>query len=106
MIARYCVFGDDQDPDHVGQRRAFHGVTIVNVGSVDFAPYITLLLSSVNGCRLLDRLMVVTDRDPDPELPKKRRRKRGRENNQRMKANSLPEKMKLRATTAPRTGPE
>ncbi|WUS96948.1 AAA family ATPase [Streptomyces sp. NBC_00708] len=77
VIARYCVFGDDQDPDHVGQRRAFHGVTIVNVGSVDFAPYITLLLSSVNGCRLLDRLTVVTDRDPDPELPKKKKKEEG-----------------------------
>lgn len=75
VIARHCVFGDDDDPAQVKQRRAFHGVTIINVGSVDFAPYITLLLSDVNGCRLLDHLMVVTDRDPDPELPKKKKKK-------------------------------
>ncbi|MDX3695976.1 AAA family ATPase [Streptomyces europaeiscabiei] len=77
VIARRCVFGDDKNVDHVKQRRAFHGVTIVNVGSVDFAPYISLLLSSVNGCRLLDRLTVVTDRDPDPELPKKKKKEDG-----------------------------
>ncbi|MCF6523044.1 AAA family ATPase [Streptomyces sp. JJ36] len=71
VVARYCVFSDGKNGDHVKQHRAFHGVTIVNVGSVDFAPYITLLLSSVNECRLLDKLTVVTDRDPDPELPKK-----------------------------------
>lgn len=65
VIARHCVFGDDNDPTQVKQRRAFHGVTIINVGSVDFAPYITLLLSEVNGCRLLDQLTVVTDKDPD-----------------------------------------
>ncbi|MER6284439.1 ATP-dependent nuclease [Streptomyces sviceus] len=72
VIARHCVFkGDDQ----AKQRRDFHGVTIINVGSVDFAPYITLLLSEINGCRLLDQLTVVTDRDPDPELPKKTKEK-------------------------------
>jgi putative ATP-dependent endonuclease of OLD family len=72
VIARHCVFkGEDQ----AKQRRDFHGVTIINVGSVDFAPYITLLLSTVNGCRMLDQLIVVTDRDPDPELPKKTKKK-------------------------------
>ncbi|MEV0254692.1 AAA family ATPase [Streptomyces sp. NPDC050732] len=69
VIARHCLFNGD---DQAKQRRDFHGATIINVGSVDFAPYITLLLSEVNGCRLLDRLTVITDRDPDPELPKKK----------------------------------
>ncbi|MEU5382017.1 AAA family ATPase [Streptomyces sp. NPDC005968] len=72
VIARHSLFQND---DQAKQRRDFHGVTIINVGSVDFAPYITLLLSEVNGCRLLDRLTVVTDRDPDPELPKKDKKK-------------------------------
>ncbi|MFE9240497.1 putative ATP-dependent endonuclease of OLD family [Streptomyces griseus] len=72
VIARQCLFNGD---DQAKQRRDFHGVTIINVGSVDFAPYITLLLSEVNGCRLLDRLTVITDRDPDPELPKKEKNK-------------------------------
>ncbi|WP_405861079.1 AAA family ATPase [Streptomyces sp. NBC_01515] len=71
VIARHCVFGDDNDPEQVKSRRKFHGVTIINVGSVDFAPYITLLLSEVNGCRLLDRLTVVTDRDP--KVPKEKK---------------------------------
>ncbi|MFD7677054.1 ATP-dependent endonuclease [Streptomyces sp. NPDC060187] len=67
VIARHCVFrGEDQ----AKQRRDFHGVTIINVGSVDFAPYITLLLSEVNGCRLLDKLTVITDGDPD--IPKEK----------------------------------
>ncbi|WP_344408994.1 ATP-dependent nuclease [Streptomyces viridochromogenes] len=68
VIARYCVFkGEDQ----AKQRRDFHGVTIINVGSVDFVPYVTLLLSTVNGCRLLDKLTVITDGDPD--IPKEQK---------------------------------
>ncbi|MFE3519394.1 ATP-dependent endonuclease [Streptomyces sp. NPDC059166] len=74
VIARHCLFNGG---DQAKQRRDFHGVTIINVGSVDFAPYITLLLSEVNGCRLLDRLTVITDRDPDPELPKKKKSEDG-----------------------------
>lgn len=72
VIARHCVFGDDDDSGQVKQRRAFHGVTIINVGSVDFTPYITLLLSTVNGCRLLERLTVITDADPDVPKEKKK----------------------------------
>ncbi|MDA1363065.1 AAA family ATPase [Glycomyces luteolus] len=69
VIARHSVFKDSEE-----QRRAFRGVTIVNVGSVDFKPYITLLLSEVDGCRLLDQLVVITD--ADPLLPKEERRKK------------------------------
>ncbi|MFC8493005.1 ATP-dependent endonuclease [Streptomyces sp. NPDC057235] len=68
VIARYCVFGSEEERK---QRREFQSVTIINVGSVDFAPYITLLLSNVNGCRLLDKLTVITDRDPD--IPKEKK---------------------------------
>ncbi|MFG2351806.1 ATP-dependent nuclease [Streptomyces phaeochromogenes] len=72
VIARHCVFGEE---DQAKQRRDFHGVTIINVGSVDFAPYITLLLSEVNGCRLLDKLTVITDGDPD--IPKEKEAQEG-----------------------------
>ncbi|SFO06593.1 AAA ATPase domain-containing protein [Streptomyces sp. cf124] len=72
VIARHCVFGGE---DQAKQRRDFHGVTIINVGSVDFAPYITLLLSKVNGCRLLDKLTVITDGDPD--IPKEKKAEDG-----------------------------
>jgi putative ATP-dependent endonuclease of OLD family len=68
VIARHCVFGGE---GQAKQRRDFHSVTIINVGSVDFAPYITLLLSEVNGCRLLDKLTVITDGDPDIPEEKK-----------------------------------
>ncbi len=46
------------------RRRQFHAVTIVNVGSVDFEPYIRLLLGPVGGLRAVDHLVVITDRDP------------------------------------------
>ena len=67
VIAKHCLFkGDDREAQH--KRRAFQAVSVVNVGSVDFTPYIKLLLGEVNGCRLLDQLVIVTD--ADPELPK------------------------------------
>ncbi len=37
---------------------------MINVGSVDFSPYIRLLLTSVGGARLADQLIVITDGDP------------------------------------------
>ncbi|MQL61900.1 AAA family ATPase [Streptomyces vinaceus] len=76
VIARHCVFGGE---DQAKQRRDFHGVTIINVGSVDFAPYITLLLSEVNDCRLLDKLTVITDGDPD--IPKEKKAEDGETEN-------------------------
>jgi len=59
VLARKLVFA------HLAaKRREFHAVTIVNVGSVDFEPYIKLLLGTVDGLRVLERLVVITDRDP------------------------------------------
>lgn len=60
VFARHRVLKDRSDA-----LRAFRGVTLINVGSVDFAPYVKLLLSSVGDVRLLDRLVVITDGDPD-----------------------------------------
>ncbi|MGI5122309.1 ATP-dependent nuclease [Marinactinospora thermotolerans] len=72
VIARHCVLDGAEQAE---QRRGFRAVTVVNVGSVDFAPYITLLLSTVNGCRLLDRLTIVTDRDP--KIPEEKKTANG-----------------------------
>lgn len=44
--------------------RDFRGVTVINVGSVDFKPYIRLLLTPIAGCTMLEHLVVITDGDP------------------------------------------
>jgi putative ATP-dependent endonuclease of OLD family len=62
VLARHCVFKDDR----VG-RRAFHAVTIITVGSVDFSPYVKLLLTPVDGLTAVDHLVVITDTDPPIE---------------------------------------
>jgi putative ATP-dependent endonuclease of OLD family len=62
-LARYAVFAGDEEADLRG-RRAFRGTSVINVGSVDFSPYIRLLLTSVGGARLVDQLAVITDGDP------------------------------------------
>ncbi|MCB9820307.1 AAA family ATPase [Candidatus Nomurabacteria bacterium] len=70
-IARTCVFAGD-DPAAAKARRRLRGVSTINIGSVDFAPYLKLLLSPVDGHRLVDSVLVVTDADPgiagDPEV--------------------------------------
>ncbi|WP_157753374.1 ATP-dependent nuclease [Gordonia sp. 1D] len=64
VLASKLVLGDDQI-------RRFRGVAIINVGSVDFKPYVKLLLAKVrSGARILDRLVVITD--GDPSLPEAR----------------------------------
>jgi putative ATP-dependent endonuclease of OLD family len=60
VLARTLVFRGDR-----ARQREFHAVTIVNVGSVDFEPYIRLLLGPVNGLTVVDSLVVITDGDPD-----------------------------------------
>ncbi|MGH3721112.1 MAG: ATP-dependent nuclease [Pseudonocardiaceae bacterium] len=47
------------------ERQAFRAISIISVGSVDFAPYIKLLVVPIGGVQLLDRLVVITDGDPD-----------------------------------------
>ncbi|GGO78937.1 ATP-dependent nuclease [Nonomuraea cavernae] len=63
VLARHLIFGSD-DPNSFEHRRQWRGVTIIAVGSVDFWPYIQLLLGGVDGNRILDRLVVITDADP------------------------------------------
>jgi len=60
VLARKLVFAGDAE-----KRRQFHAVTIVNIGSVDFEPYIRLLLAAVDGLTMVDSLVVITDADPD-----------------------------------------
>lgn len=67
-LAYHSVFGDDSDQARKS-RRMFRGASIISVGSVDFAPYIKLLLSKVGEHRLADLLIVITD--GDPPVPKK-----------------------------------
>jgi putative ATP-dependent endonuclease of the OLD family len=59
VLARRLVFAGDAE-----NRRRFHAVTIVNVGSVDFEPYLRLLLGAVDGLRMVDSLVIITDADP------------------------------------------
>jgi putative ATP-dependent endonuclease of the OLD family len=62
VLARSCVF---PGPGNLAKRRRFNAVTIINVGSVDFAPYIRLLLTAIDGISVMDHLVVITDTDPE-----------------------------------------
>jgi putative ATP-dependent endonuclease of the OLD family len=61
-LAQHCVLKDRQDAPRL--IRAFRAASIINIGSVDFMPYLRLLLTSVNGVRLVDRVIAITDADP------------------------------------------
>lgn len=65
VIGRHCVFPGN-DSASAKARRRLRGVSIISIGSVDFKPYLKLLLTAVNGHRLVDELLVVTDADPAP----------------------------------------
>jgi putative ATP-dependent endonuclease of OLD family len=75
VLARRCVF-TGSSPSEQQNRRTFRGVTVINVGSVDFKPYIKLLLHEVNGSRLADRLIVITDADPELTAEEKKTKKK------------------------------
>lgn len=66
IVGRRAFPGDDDESRQ--HRRNVSGLTIINVGSVDFAPYIRLLLTAHEDVSILDRLVVITD--GDPALPK------------------------------------
>lgn len=67
-IARHCVFVGN-DAAAARARRRLRGASTINIGSVDFSPYMKLLLTPVKGQRLVDALLVVTDADPDVANP-------------------------------------
>ncbi|WJJ14519.1 AAA family ATPase (plasmid) [Prescottella equi] len=76
VLAQRCVF-QGSDPSSSRHRRMFRGVSVINVGSVDFKPYVKLLLYKINGQRLVDRLILITDGDPEltPEEKKPTKKK-------------------------------
>jgi putative ATP-dependent endonuclease of OLD family len=49
--------------DHPDQLRLFRSTVFVPIDGVDFSPYATLLLTSVNGARIADRVVILTDGD-------------------------------------------
>lgn len=64
--------------EHPDQLRLFRSTVFVPIDGVDFSPYATLLLTSVNGARIADRVVILTDgdkvtgdddEDEDEELP-------------------------------------
>jgi putative ATP-dependent endonuclease of OLD family len=63
VLAQHCVLaGETFEAEE--RRRRFKAATIIPVGSVDFEPYIRLLLTLDGRVSIADRLVVVTDRDP------------------------------------------
>jgi putative ATP-dependent endonuclease of OLD family len=62
VLGRRLFAGDD--PASIEKRRALSALTIVNIGSVDFEPYVRLLLSKYEDLPILDRLVIITDADP------------------------------------------
>ncbi|EFC82580.1 ATP-dependent endonuclease [Parafrankia sp. EUN1f] len=89
-LAKHCVLvpklrGDETEEQREKEKQAakaawgrYRASSIINVGSVDFAPYVKLLLwSAGDGIRLVDRLAAITDRDPVlPEIIEEREAKR------------------------------
>jgi hypothetical protein len=45
----------------------FRGAVLIPIDGVDFGPYVEVLLRRVNGASIADRVVVITDRDP--QLP-------------------------------------
>jgi putative ATP-dependent endonuclease of the OLD family len=68
VLAHHCVLAGEAQDDLV-RRRAFRAVTTIAVGSVDFEPYVRLLLTKVAGQTIVDKLVVITDLDPPLNKP-------------------------------------
>jgi putative ATP-dependent endonuclease of the OLD family len=49
--------------DHPDQLRLFRSTVFVPIDGVDFSPYATLLLTTVKGARIADRVVILTDGD-------------------------------------------
>ncbi len=58
VIARHYVL-----KDHPAEFRIFRSAVFVPIDGVDFLPYAKALLSPINGVRIADRLVIVTDGD-------------------------------------------
>lgn len=62
VIGKSIFSGEDEAS--VRHRRELAALTIINVGSVDFAPYVRLLLTEHDGKSIAEKLVIVTDADP------------------------------------------
>jgi putative ATP-dependent endonuclease of the OLD family len=60
VIARKCVLHQDA---HALQR--FRGTVVVAIDGVDFKPYVHVLLQPHEGATIADRVVIVTDADPN-----------------------------------------
>jgi putative ATP-dependent endonuclease of the OLD family len=49
--------------DHPDRLRLFRSAVFIPIDGVDFAPYVTLLMTEVDGTRIADRVVVMTDGD-------------------------------------------
>lgn len=49
--------------DHPEKLRLFRSAVFIPIDGVDFAPYVTLLLTELEGARIADRVVVMTDGD-------------------------------------------
>lgn len=65
-IAKHVVLRDRPE-----KLRLFRSAVFVPIDGVDFEPYVRLLLSPVNMARIADRVVVVTDRDPEEPVEAK-----------------------------------
>lgn len=64
-LAEECVY-DQGIKEQNSLLKKFRAASIVTLGSVDFSPYLTLLLHDFgDGLRLADGVAVLTDQDPD-----------------------------------------
>jgi putative ATP-dependent endonuclease of OLD family len=61
-IAKHHVFKTDNDA-----LLRFKGTVLVPIDGVDFRPYVEVLLRPHNGARIADRVVVITDADPEVE---------------------------------------
>lgn len=57
-IAEHHTLKSDED-----KLRLFRSAVFIPIDGVDFSPYATLLLSAVNGARIADRVVIMTDGD-------------------------------------------
>jgi putative ATP-dependent endonuclease of OLD family len=60
VMAQYIVLRDEREA-----WLRFRGAVLVPIDGVDFKPYIEVLLRSHRGARIADRVVVVTDADPN-----------------------------------------
>lgn len=64
-LAKECVY-NQASREQQALFKKFKAASIVSLGSVDFSPYLKLLLHDFgDGLRLVDRVAVLTDQDPD-----------------------------------------